>query len=350
MIKKIYKCFVLAAAVVLALTSCAKVVAEDSDDYYDRVLKSWVKVHYPASVDKVSDYGVYVLEQQEGYGAIPLDSQYVRVNFTKYTLEGDIVASSYEKIGRQLREYKVSDYYGPNTWQIGIFALPIGLEETLTKMKEGGRTLIAQPMTVSSVLLTTYTDFLAEQEDDNYIYDIVLEEVIPDINKWQMDSLDRFQKHNYPGLDSLKKGFYVKKVLTLSDAEADFDGDGKRDTVADNNTMYVRYIGRRLDGTVFDTNIQDTAKKYGIYDSSNSYSTLSLTYKTDVDGMLSEASTVEGFTRAVHELNYGESVITFFWSDMGYKAAGSSTTIPEYSPLFFQIWAFKESDGEVMGN
>ena len=92
-----------------------------------------------------------------------------------------------------------------------------------------------------------------------------------------------------------------------------------------------------MDGTVFDTNIEDTARKYRIYSSGNTYSALSFQFEAKEDDAIDENSFVQGFTKALWRIGYGGHAVTFFYSNLGYGDNGSGD-IPAYVPLFFELW------------
>lgn len=138
-----------------------------------------------------------------------------------------------------------------------------------------------------------------------------------------------FQEH-YGVSDTASMHLYIKKIEEKTE---------ETDTVSEGATVKVRYIGRLLNGQVFDTNIQDTAKFYRLYDSDNSYDALNVTfYKTDGEKLLEDNSVVTGFAKAVSMMNYGETAVTLFNSELGYGEKGSSPSIPEYSPLVFWLY------------
>ena len=94
-----------------------------------------------------------------------------------------------------------------------------------------------------------------------------------------------------------------------------------------------------MDGRVFDTNIEDTAKFYRIYKSNGSYNALSIEYyRTDTTKFSSANSVVKGFGKGVTLMNYGEKAVVLFNSQLGYGEKGSSPSIPEYSPLSFWLY------------
>ncbi len=75
--------------------------------------------------------------------------------------------------------------------------------------------------------------------------------------------------------DTLKYGLYYVQHKK--------PGPDDDDTVAfaTDSTVYINYIGRRLDGQVFDTNIRDTAKRYDIFSSSSKYEPVAVTWNKD---------------------------------------------------------------------
>ena len=330
------KKFLLIAVVCSASVSCAKYEANEDNLFYEKALLSWVKVNFPNAVSTVSDLGVYTLESVEGTGLPPVDSQYVLVHYTKRDLEGMLLDTNEKDVAEseRPRTFDKVAFYGPSTWILGSPSVPAGINETLRKMRVGGKVTVAVPLAASSVETSVYSTFVTA-ETDNVIYSLTLEDVVSDINQYQLDSMYRFRNHNFPELDTMVTGFFFKKFIEV---DRDTDNSGTLDSITDGATLKTRYIARLLDGHVFDTNIADTAKKYGFYKESNSYSALEVTYHDDIQEMIKNAGTVEGFARAVHELYYGEYGATFFWSDMGYGETGSGDAVPEYSPLFFQIW------------
>ena len=140
-------------------------------------------------------------------------------------------------------------------------------------------------------------------------------------------------------------------------------GKETRDTVKDGETVSVYYVGRFMDGFVFDTNIEDTAKKHNLaqyYDESH-YEVLSVEIgaSEDEDGNSSENAVVVGMDAALATMLYGESAQIIFTSAYGYGETGqfptystssgstvASSIIPPYTPLIFDVLvAPKYGDG-----
>lgn len=114
---------------------------------------------------------------------------------------------------------------------------------------------------------------------------------------------------------------------------------GKKDTltVSDDTTVCVYYVGRFLDGFIFDTNIADTARKYNIYDSSigTKYDSL----KISTNG--TDTSYIAGFYKAIVGMKFGETAETVFTSLYGYgnrsQTPDDGTWINPYTPLRYTI-------------
>jgi FKBP-type peptidyl-prolyl cis-trans isomerase len=180
------------------------------------------------------------------------------------------------------------------------------------------------------------------------VYDLELVKVVNDIDKYQIDTLESFKDRFYPGLDSLERGFYKMTIVP-----------GTGDSLEYGTTVSAYYVGKFLDGHVFDTNVADTAVKYRIYDSSSEYSLLDVTLPDEDDADSDDTSTedgsvVEGFSKCMLNMKYGEVAICFFHSDYGYGYSGDSDSsvsgtypgggIPAYMPLFFWIYVPLDED------
>lgn len=324
------------------IVSCAKDGEEESPITYKRVMTSWVKVNYPARLSDTTASGTYILENEAGYGEQPGDTDFVFVHYSKQSLDGNIVDYNTEATARQLMAYDEADYYGPSIWQLGKGHIPVGMEEVLEKMKVGGTVKIAIPLSASSVDSLKYSTFQVKTDDNNYLYTITLEKVISDVTAYQTAKIKAFRDSLYPDLEPLHEGFFFKKLI---EAETEYDEDGNEDTLAEDESIYVRYMARRLDdGKVFDTNIQDTAKKYRLYVSGKTYDALTIKYYRDSATMVQKNSTIAGFTNAVRLMKFDEEAVTFFWSELGYGDKGQDPTVPEYAPLCFTIWTSKDNN------
>ncbi len=321
MVKMMNK-FVLMAVVALALFSCAQEVEESDRSVQERILNAYVDLNCPQA--KRLDNGIVMMESLEGTGDTLNKYESGFFKYSIRTLGGLYSETNEEELAKVLGWYSNSNYYGPKLYEIGYNRNYAGLEDVMYKMREGGKV---------SFILPPWMTYTSDENSWNLnfstIYELELKEVVNNILTWQQDTMKAYARTHYPGLDTLKSNFYFKMLH-----------DAGTDTI-DNGTVKVRYVGRLLDGWVFDTNIADTAKKYGIYDNTNEYNALEVLYNEDVKQMKDDNSLVEGFVMAIKEMSYGDKAFTMFYSEYGYGADGSGK-IGAYQPLTF--WMYIEPD------
>ena len=325
--------FPLLLLAVVLTASCA--VDPDSEDYYseNRVMKAWINRFYPGT-PTYSGTGLYVLDIDKGDGTPVTDSSYIRVHYTKRDLDGSVSSTNEEELARQLGDYSVANYYGGNIWRVDRGYLPEGLETVLKTMRAGGRLKVALPASASGHNYTLYDAFSSTSETGNQVIDLSIDTVITNIYSYQEQVMRDWFSKNYNVADTTEEHLYFKKLEEHTSDE---------DTISEGKNISVRYIGRLMNGQVFDTNIEDTAKFYRIWDSSKSYSALSIAfYKLDPEKLKDENTVVDGFAKAVSHMNFNEKAVTLFNSELGYGESGSNPAIPEYSPLVFWLWIEKK--------
>lgn len=325
--------YLLTAALALSLLSCAQSSKEGKNDAAKAYFDAWVSQNYPNAVK--TPLGVYILSDTPGAGALPGNAPFVRLNYSYYTLSGDLVSTTREEVARQNDLYSKTAYYGPGFGFRGddLSLMSAGLEETVAGMRVGGRRIVAVPGWLDeSERYDTEEEYLEHCSGTDYIYDIELVEAIDDVEVWEQDSLARYMARNYPEAreDSLLTGFYY---ICLD------EGNGK--PIANDSTVYVNYTGRRLDGVTFDTTVADTAKVWGLSKSSFSPAQInwfasggdytSITMGSDKNDALA------GFAYALSKMHQMEKGICFFCSTHGYSSTGSGTKIPAYCPLIFEL-------------
>jgi len=328
--------------VMLSLTSCAKDENETDTEISKRIFNAWL-IENNYSHLTPTDVGIYIIEDTPGYGDTIDDSVYVFVNNVRTTMDGSISQHNSEELAIQLGTWTQLSRFNPSVWYTsnmgyGLRDMIIGANITDNKgtggMRVGGR----RKAIIPPWIINPDTGDEIESESPVYIYDLEVAGYTEDIIKYQIDSLERFKEH-FPGglladVDSTYYGMYAKNFPTETE---------ENDTIAEGASISLWYIGRYLDGMVFDTNIKDSAKFYHMYNSGKTYSALSFTFYKDSANAVDNNSTVKGFTHAVRSMErYGDHSMTFFTSDWGYGSSGSGN-IPGYEPLYFNIW-IKEQD------
>ena len=334
--KKTYLYLMLAAVVACG---CAKTPSTGLNDAAKRYFDAWIHVNHPDA--KPTELGSYIIEEQVGTGAVAGDADdtpYVLADYTLRGLDGTVQETTSELVAQQVGTYDPADFYGPEVWQRGGNALPASLDEVVSGMRVGGTVKFATPGWLQTN--SRYDDakgYLANVSGTPVIYEVALRELISDVKKWEADSIGRYLDRHFPAKspsDSLGFGFYYIQTGAPSSDR----------TMPTDTTIYINYTGRLLDGTVFDTTIKDTAKFYGIYSASRTYGPVSVEwYSASEDDedysdiTMSSSSIIEGFAFTLYQMHPHEKGMGIFTSNWGYKADGSGSTIPGFSPLRFDV-------------
>lgn len=321
--------YALLAAILILAAGCAK--KEKSTTYADakRYIDAWVSVNYPGV--QANEDGIYILEEVEGTGSEVTDSAFVCVEYTAYNLDGTVYESSDAEIARQLGLFSKSGYFGGHWWQIANQTQQVGTEVGLKGMKIGGeRTFLCPRWLVTSERHNTVDEYLASSSggSDDFIYRFKVIDACDSILVYQKARIREFLAANYPEAKEIEDGFYYQQLREPVDTTS-FPSD---------TTITINYVGRLLNGQVFDTTIADTAKVYNIYSSSRSYSTTSVSWATEATSLkLGTSSVISGFSKTLWQMRPMEKGVGIFTSDKGYASTGSGESIPEYSPLVFEI-------------
>ncbi len=334
----------------LVLSGCAKTVTSGTNDAAKRYFDAWIYVNHPDL--SPTDLGAYVLEETQGTGDAVGDAStdaYVRLNYTIRSLDGTVSSTTYPALARQLGTYSETSWFGPVIWSRAEGSLYAGVDEMISSMRVGG----VKKTVIPGWLLTSSRYDSAQEYLDNVsagsptIYELELLETISDTDAWELDSLGRYFASVYPEVslaDSLKYGFYyIQRKAPQTTATSD-ETDSEEESDAgfpSDTTIYINYTGRLLNGQVFDTTIEDTAKVYGLYSSSKTYEPISVQYSHDdyseITITSSKTSVIDGFSYMVWRMGAYEEGTGIFYSKLGYSSSGSGSSIPGYSPLRFDI-------------
>ncbi len=333
-------CGITAAAIAMA-GACAKEVTESENEDNKLYLDAWMSVHHPDV--QPTGLGVYIIEDQPGAGeAVTDDDYYYFIRYTSTDLDGNISSTSEEKVAQQTGSYTKGNYYGPTVVMDSYYVTQPGVLDAIKGMRIGGTRKVVVPGWLNSTIstsssekyYTTAEEFYKNKSGSNAIYTITLTDKTDNINKWEVDSLERYTARMMNDVDSTFYGYYYQRLKEPTDTT----------TFPTDTTFYINYTGRLLNGQVFDTTIEDTAKFYGIYSSSNTYEPqmvqLSETY-TDITLGGSSSSdgstTISGFAYCLSKLKSYEKGVCAFYSALGYSYSGSGDVIPSFAPLTFEI-------------
>lgn len=383
--KRFFRLIAAAVAAGAVLFGCAKKAETATNENEKLFFDSWMQVHHPQT--EKTGLGIYIIDEnitEEGQKEPVADSQYVYVSYTARDLDGNITSYSEAETAEMLGEdvENSSRYYGPVVWTRIPGYIYAGVGEMFTGLGRGdSRTAVIPGWLMSYASYGTEQEYLNKETGSNSIYEIKVVDPIDNIRQWQIDSIGTFLSGSYADYDfgylnsTLKEklgenilsakdssdmyGFYFIEIekgeeLKPVDDEQEEDGEDSEEedkydwekshfyTVSGSNdtTIYINYVGRLLNGKVFDTNIQRVAQDNGL--SGGTYKPSAIQwgdsfYALEMGDESSSSSIIQGFAMTLWRMHPMGKAIGIFYSDFGYGATGSSSTIPAYSPLMFEI-------------
>lgn len=341
-------------AVALLTIGCAKTEKTGPNDAYQRYFEAWMQLNHPDAT--ASGLGIYIIEDNPGNGAEVGDEGYALVDYRTTDLEGNISSYTDALAAKQLGEYSKTTYYGPKFWTTTKTTLPAGVRDAIVGTKVGtSRKVIIPSWLMSFKAYDSEADYLdpplkKDEEYDassfsNTIYEISIRDYTEDIDQWQIDSIGRFFKNhevmidgkpasevfaNMTAGDSTSVGFYYKQI----------EAPENTDKFSKDTTIYINYVGKLLNGLVFDTNVERVAKDNNLYSASKTYEPMRINWGeeyTDLTMGTDKSSMIGGFAKTLWDMKAMEKGVGVFYSNLGYGYSGSGASIPSYAPLIFEI-------------
>ncbi len=221
------------------------------------------------------------------------DGDSIRVHFKIKLLNGNVVDTT--SIIRNL----------PDRLLINTESIIPGLEDALRLMREGEEATIIVPSyralgRNSTGKIPPYSVL---------VYELKLIEV-----KSEKEQIEAYIAQK--GLVVAETKDEVRRVLISAGVPNTMPKDGQE--------IRVCYVGRLLNGTRFDQNIDSTFRVF-----------------------LNQSGLIAGFTSALRMMNEGEKSIFIFPSSVAYSRQGASGTIPPYAPLLFELTFVKSEDTQL---
>lgn len=332
---KSIKILPLIAAVCLA--GCAKSPTTNYGNLARMEFDAWVSVNKQAGWEE-TPLGCWIMEKTDNPAGVPIgtldDYPYMRISYTVTTLSGTVNSTTDKAVAQKIGSYKKSYYYGPQVTYRGSSGIYAGVEEALEGMHVGGSCKVVVPgWLLTHDRFSTKQKYLDNmtQSTSALIYELTVNDVLADVNAWELDILKAALSKETAQIDTLDEGiFYIRDVEPAN--ENDY---------ADGNSVHINYICRRaLDGQGVDTNIADSAKVFGIYNSSSSYAPTIINWgasASDITMTSSNSSVINGFATAIFNMHSLEKGRAYMISAQAYSSSGSGSTIPAYCPLCFEI-------------
>lgn len=131
--------------------------------------------------------------------------------------------------------------------------------------------------------------------------------------------IDDYLAENGINAESTEEG--LKYVITQ---------EGNGEIPANGNTVVVNYTGTLLDGTMFDSSIEEDAKAGGIYREGRDYN-------KPFEFALGQGRVIKGWDIGIALLSKGAKATLYIPSSLGYGARGTGSTIGPNAVLVFNV-------------
>ncbi len=342
-----YGVFAFVLSGVLLVSGCAVEKTSYGNEEEKMFLDAWLSLNHPDA--RLAGAGIYVLYSDiKGEGETVEKPCYARVTYTARDLDGNVTATSDSTMAKQLGEFNPSFYYDPRTWYVADNAIQKGLEDMLSGMAAGDTITALIPGWLQTLRRFNNEHKYFEEITGNthQIYSLKVNEVVEDINEWQISRIKEYYEKEYPGEAEPKQvyedidGFFYR-------TDPATPGEGDIDEMHTDTTVYIHYTGKLLNGQVFDTTDERVAVDNNIYSSSKDYGPVEVTMSADSTGITMDGSSIiSGFALTVWQMKPMEKGTGLFYSPLGYGANGSGSVIPEYAPLIFEIEMVENPDGD----
>lgn len=282
------------------------IIMQSCDKEDDRIEEEKVKLQEYLEENNYSDIeptssGLYYIVVTESDGDSPQSSDFVNIRFTGSLVDGTVFETSDRDLAEREGIVREDKLYGPAKFSLENIGIA-GLREGLMLMNEGGESKIIIP----SNLAFGGTDYGIIPPYSTLIYDVELLDVISDPAEHEQQLLNAYIEENeLTGIEPTSSGLYY------IEQEA-----GTGDLPGEDDIVSVHYVGRLLDGRVFDQSESDNPLV--------------------VD--MSSTNVIPGFIEGLSKMREnGKAMIIVPW-DLGYGSDGSSEgIIPPYSTLVFDL-------------
>lgn len=351
--KKVVLSSIILLASLVLITSCAKEEGPDLSNFRQESFDRWMAKYHPEATRL--ETGMYIQWFKQNSSDRKLNEGYwMELDYTGRDQNNDVFISRNKDIARQVGFFDYTTHYVPEfseflgsyTGTMTYNSLTTGQLLALKMMHEGDSVRIYLPPQLAYPYGFSSSSSSSSFNASSYspsginitaasaiVFDMKLSKVISDPLVYERNAVERYAKDTL-GItnmaDTVTVGMFMRKDLVIPDGKP----------ISSDSTVSVYYIGRYLDGFIFDTNIDSIAKQNNIY-TGKEYNSLS--FKPDLG---EGASMVKGFSQAALHMKYGEQARVVFVSGLGYGADGKSP-IPAYTPLVFDIYIEKhKSDKE----
>lgn len=334
--------YILFAALCWTLLGCTRETTPSAGETAREYLNLWMDKYHPGIAANAD--GLYILQEEPGDGDLWDSAKgYSYVEVTVRGLSGVISSTSDSTLSRQLGTYVKGNYYGPRFQATGEGSSYAGFDALLKGMRVGGsRKAVVPAWMLTTSRYDTQQKYLdASATSASLIYDVTFRGQTDDVAETEKDSLASYvnRKYGIVAPSSYKDNEEPDGTFFFITDTTEFVKQGAKPRGND-GTGTINYTGRLLNGQVFDTTVDSTAKDAGIYNREGTYVPVSINFNATWSSisMGQSSSLIDGFKGGLSLLRYqGQKAKVIFTSDQGYSTSGSGGAVPAWSPLEFEI-------------
>lgn len=149
------------------------------------------------------------------------------------------------------------------------------------------------------------------------------------IDKYFEGLLDDLKNSEQKKLDSYVSKNKLEPKKTDSGLQYVIKEEGSGETANEGDTVLVNYVGSLINGVMFDTNIEEKAKKENKLIPGREYEPLKV--------HLGQTPVIQGWTEGMKLMKKGGKATFLIPSNLGYGEQGGGREIPPYAPLVFEV-------------
>lgn len=279
-----------------------------------------------------TESGLKYIKVVEGTGEKPVNGQFVLINIAYFDPNGHKMYSSLDNGMQQPVNYVDSVF--TNDGSIGEGFKMCGKGDSIV-LKVNAKTLFEKSLRRS---LPDSIDADGEITVNLGVTEILTAE---DYKKYRMDQMVKAQvKAREEAEKRLADDVItIDAYLEKNGIKADSTAEGLRYVISKpgegpmpekGQTVVVNYTGRLLDGTMFDSSIEEDAKQGGVYRESRDYN-------EPFEFPLGQGRVIKGWDLGIALLNKGAKAKLYIPSPLGYGPRGTGAIIKPNSILVFEV-------------
>lgn len=281
---------------------------------------------------KTTSTGLQYRIEKKGEGPKPKNGELLLIEIVHKTKDGKVVLDYTNSNSPIIVRYSDSNSQADG----GIF-------EAISMLKKGDRFIFKLP--AKKILDKQFSEVATKHQlEENtllythvYLKDIVNEKQLEQLQKEQFKAMLEKQKEHIAKqlpkdleiINNYLDKNQIKASSTNSGLKYIIDKPGKGAHPKPGNTVKVHYVGRTLEGQVFDTSIPEVAQQHNRYDARRHYEPLEF--------RIGEGGMIEGFEEGVKLLKKHAKARLFLPSVLAYGEVEFLPYIKAHSNLIFEV-------------